>query len=139
MLDLFEMEVPEPPRRIAFSELEVDEIYDHIIGEGELLRDLAANLEKLQKMDPSDLSINKVRKTAWNDFIWVFGIDEPSPVPFDTACEVCGADAENIRAGISKAFGDEIRLMHKALCGQVPHMTQRLTLYLGRYVRLESH
>ena len=137
MIDLFGADVPEPARRIAFSDMEVDEIYDHLIGEGELLKDLASNLEKLQKINPNDLSMNAVRKAAWKDFIWVFGIDEPSPIPFDIACDICGADDECIRAGISKAFGTEIRMMHKSLCAQVPHLSQRLTLYLGRYVDLE--
>ena len=48
MIDLFGADVPEPARRIAFSDMEVDEIYDHLIGEGELLKDLASNLEKLR-------------------------------------------------------------------------------------------
>ena len=74
MMDLFGADVPEPARRMTFSSAEVDEIYDHLVGEGELLKDLASNLEKLQKINPNDLSMNAVRKAAWKDFIWVFGI-----------------------------------------------------------------
>ena len=56
MMDLFGADVPEPARRMTFSSAEVDEIYDHLVGEGELLKDLASNLEKLQKINPIGLT-----------------------------------------------------------------------------------
>lgn len=137
MLDLLGMEIPDPVMKVVFSEAEVDSLYVNIISEGELLNDLGANLEKLKDMK-GDLRINTVRKNVWNDLIWVYELDEPSPVPFDLACEVCGADAEGIRSAISQEFGDEIRLMYKVICAQIPGSAEKFTMRLRRYARIEK-
>lgn len=139
MQDLFGMQMPEMVRKVVFTDAEVDDMFDHIIGEGELLKDMASNLEKLKSLEKGDLSINQVRKAAWNDIIWAFGLDEPSPVPFDVACDFCGVDSDNIRAGISREFGDEVRLMHQVICAQLPHLREKLTRHLGRFVSLATH
>lgn len=135
MLDLLGMEIPDPIRKVAFTEDEVDSVYVNIMSEGELLNDLAANLEKLKEL--KDLRICSVRKNVWNDLIWVYELDEPSPVPFDLACDVCGADAESIRFGIGREFADEIRLMHQIICAQIPNSAEKFTTRLSRYTKIE--
>jgi len=139
MLDLFGQEVP--PKHTAkavFSDVEIDGIFDNILNEGELLKDLAANLKKLRRLKDK-AQITAARKTAWIDLVWVFGLDEPSNVPFEVACCVCGANDENIRAAISREFANEIRMMHGVITARLPHLHEKWTRHLGRYVCLGVH
>lgn len=113
MFDLFgEIPISLEKGKERFQSEEVDLLYIEIISEGELINDMTENLVRLKRqIERGDQSINGVRKDAWSDLIWVFGLDEPSPIPFDLACEVANSDAETIRQVILKEFSKEIHFM----------------------------
>ena len=56
------------------------------------------------------------RREAWEDLMWVYDLYESPPyIPFDTACDVVGLDAEDIRSAISNEFGDELRRLSQTI------------------------
>ena len=113
MLDLFgEVPISIEKGKERFGSEEVDLLYLEIVSEGELINDMTENLLRLKRViERGDESICSVRKDAWIDLMWVFGLDEPSPVPFDLACAVTNSDAESIRQMILKEFSKEIHFM----------------------------
>lgn len=137
MLDLFGHDtVNKNTEKVLLSERELDFVCDAIFAEGELLKELGVNLEKLRSLK-NTTHITPIRKEAWAEFAWVFDLGEPAFVTFDTACDVCGADAENLRTAIGREFGDEILLMYESICARIPEKASRFTLRLRHYIHLK--
>lgn len=121
--------------KARFSDNEVELFFDNVIFEGELIKELGCNLEKLRGLNGSD-KFNAIRKVAWGDFAWVYNLGESAPLSFDLACDLCGADAENIRAAISREFGNELRIMYKTVSARIPEDATLIGRRLGWYVSL---
>ena len=138
MLDLFEQEEQESSTKVCFSERELDFVVDAIFCEGELLKELGISLQKLRDLKQST-QITPIRKQAWDEFVWVFDLGEPALVTFDMACDVCGADAQGLRAAIGRAFRNEILLMYEFLCARLPDRASCLKRRLCEYVKLKTN
>lgn len=118
MLDLFGFEIQDV--RVKFSENEVDEVFVKLFYEGFLLENLGSSLRNLKRLAGKP-DISPARAEGWRDLIWVYGIDEPSPIPFDVACAMSmDADSESLRIGIAKEFKSELLLLEKFLSERIP-------------------
>lgn len=143
MIDLFGEMTPQFAssaglQQVVFSENEVEDLFDELILNGRLLEDAGEALARLKKASSSssELNLSLTRKDAWKELLWVFGLDEPSPVSFDIACAVCDVDSENIRNLISQGFGDELRLMYSVLSSAAPQKREAMAQKLSRYIFL---
>lgn len=145
MLDLFGEEVTtyrgKPIERVTFTRQEADEIADEVLFGGLLIEQFAADLKKIKRLSAKgDTKINDARREAWAGLMWCFDLWEvPAHLPFDTACQLVGADSEVLRAAISVEFGDEIRAMVTAIKSRFPEEKARMDRLLGRYIDLSIH
>jgi hypothetical protein len=80
------------------------------------------------------------RRDAWDDLMWVYDLYEtPAKLPFDTACDAVGLDAEELRGAISSEFGGEIRQLVETITARLPEARQHLNSRLHRYIVLAVH
>lgn len=114
----------------GFSEGEVDLLYAEILDEGRLIEDLIDNLCRIRKL--KDRKITVVRKDAWNDIIWAFGLDEPSPVPFDVAAIVSYSDPDAMRSAIFKEFAGEMKFMRDEIYKKSPKAGNEISMKLEK-------
>lgn len=133
MQDLFGTEVEE--ERPALSESELENLVENIFFEGELIKQVSANLKNLKNQKSTE-RISPARKAAWEDFLWVYELGMPAALSFDKACEISNADSEKIRCMISRGFSDEIRTMCKVLTARIPECEEEFSRKLGRYIKL---
>lgn len=125
-----------------FSNEEVDQIVDEVVHGGELIRQLAESLTRLRKLLGSSKSeqMTTARRDAWDDLMWVYDLYEtPAKLPFDTACDAVGLDAEELRGAISNEFGGEIRQLVETITARLPEARQHLNSRLHRYIVLAMH
>jgi len=125
-----------------FTEAEAEEIVNEVIHGGELLEQLAYNLMRLRRLlkTEDNFLFGAARRDAWEDLMWVYDLYESPPyIPFDTACDVVGLDAEDIRSAISNEFGDELRRLSQTIRSRFPEKTAHLRQRLGKYIVLDLH
>lgn len=125
-----------------FTNVEADQIVDEVIFEGELLRQLAESLMRLRRLLNSSKceQMTAARRDAWEDFMWVFDLYEtPAKMPFDTACDAVGLDAEELKGAISNEFGNELRLMVTSVTSRLPDTAAHLQNRLRRYIVWSVH
>lgn len=144
MVDLFGQEVAvfrgQPLEKPVFTEADEEAVIDDVIFEGLLIKQLASDLKKVQRMQvKGSTKLNSARRDAWSGLMWCFDLwEKPCELTFDAACALCGSDPENIRNNISVKFADEIRLMYSFIAGNLPEEAKRIRRHLSRYVTL-SH
>lgn len=137
LVDLFGDKAQVSPglQKASFSDREVEGLFDEFVLSGLLLEDAGDALMRLKNATRGDV-ISATRKEAWKELLWIYGLDEPSPVSFDVACALCDVDSERVRNLISQGFGDELRLMYFTLSCAVPQKKEVMGQRLGRYIFL---
>lgn len=123
---------------VRFSDEEAETIMEDVVYSGMLIEQMASNLKRLRGVKGTT-TMNPSRRDAWTDLMWAFDLWMfPAGLPFDTACDLAGADAEEIRSAISKEFGDELRLLVDMIVSRYPDQRQRLQLRLRHYIVLNG-
>lgn len=124
-----------------FSNEEVDQILDEAVHGGELIRQLAESLTRLRTLLRSSKreQITVARRDAWEDLMWVYDLYETAAqLPFDTACDAVGLDAEELRGAISSEFGGEIRQLVGCITASLPETRPHLEKRLHHYIVLST-
>lgn len=122
-----------------FSNEEVDQILEEAVHGGELIRQLAESLTRLRTLlrSPKSEQITAARRDAWEDLMWVYDLYETAAnLPFDTACDAVGLDAEELRGAISNEFGGEIRQLVNCITARLPETRPHLQKRLHQYIVL---
>ena len=140
MQDLFGQEVEvfrgQPTETVSFSEQEIDTITEDVIYSGMLIEQMGSNLKKVRAIKDV-ATLNAVRRAAWIDLMWCFDLwDTPSKLPFDTACDLVQANAEEIRGAISSQFAGEIRMMTEMVITRFPEEQERFVRRLRPYLQI---
>lgn len=132
--DLFGQEVSGPLEQVRFSDDEAELILEDVVYSGMLIEQMGRNLKRLRGIE-GKTTMDLARRDAWTDLMWAFDLwDHPAQLPFETVCDLVGADSETIRSAISTEFGNELRLLIGMIVARYPEEKERLHRTMKRYI-----